>query len=82
MLPLALCLALTDVSPVVGVPSALVVSKAQLHLHTVGGGTKRDPSLGGTDSQALALTPVLGKREPRVLLGKGRGKTGASTKLV
>lgn len=30
--------ALTDVPPVVGVPSALVVGKAQLHLNTVGGG--------------------------------------------
>lgn len=33
-----LCPALTDVPPVVGVPGTLVVSKAQLHLNTVGVG--------------------------------------------
>lgn len=69
---------LTNVSPVVGVPGALVVSKAQLHLHAVGRQeTDRwASSPWGPVIQALALTPVLGKGETRALRRKGRDDTG------
>ena len=68
-----------DVPPVVGVPSALVVGKTQLHLNTVvGGGQERiaGPGHSGKDGHVLLFTPVLGK-ELRTLVG---GK-GGSTKL-
>lgn len=74
-----LCPALTDVPPVVGVPSTLVVGKAQLHLNTVGGG-ERERIAGsghsGKDGHVLLFTPVLGK-ELRTLVGE----RGRSTKL-
>lgn len=70
---------LTDVSPVVGVPCTLVVSKAQLHLQAVGRReTQRKRSQWDPVIQAPAFTLVLGQ----ALRRKGRGKSGEPTELV
>lgn len=71
-----LCPALTDVTPVVGVPSALVVRKAQLHLNTVGVGGECTAGLVTVGRMVLLFTPVLGKE-----LGTLVGECGESTKL-
>lgn len=68
---------LTDVSPIVGVPGTLVVSKAQFHLHAVErreiqrGRLRWDPVI-----QALAFTPVLGQGKQRSLGGKAGANLG------
>ena len=74
--------ALTDVPPVVGVACTLVVSKAQLHLHTVeGGGHTGGSGHGGTQIPRSQLSPALLGKRKQGLWGKDRDKTEESTEL-
>lgn len=75
-----LCPELTNVPPVVGVPSTLVVGKAQLHLNTVGRTQSRAWSQ--WDSHVLLLTLVLGKGDSGPLWGDSQEQNWGVYKAV